>query len=318
MGEILLTVCCAAFNQERYIRDALDSFVAQKTDFPFEVLVHDDASTDGTAAIIREYGEKYPGLIVPMLEEENQYSRGVKIYNMMAPLAKGKYLAFCEGDDFWTDPRKLQKQVKFLEENPDYVLCVHNTLWHDQMTGKKHNMFSGEQRDLTLSDVIRGSHYHTSSMVCRKELRTEMPPFTTMIPQMVDYPLSIYGALTGKIRYFPEVMSTYRFMAVGSWSSRMEVDVDRAVRTQQAAIQMLEAADQWSGREYSEIFRLGVLSREYEIHSLRQEYKLMLDPVFAPLQTEADRRMVRLRKNFAWAFALKSRIYNKLLARRKA
>jgi glycosyltransferase involved in cell wall biosynthesis len=117
----LVSICTITYNHAPFIRQCLDGFLMQKTNFPFEVLIHDDASTDGTEEIIREYEAKYPELIKPLYEKENQYlkgRRGSKIFNF--PRARGKYIALCEGDDYWTDPLKLQKQVEFLEANPDY------------------------------------------------------------------------------------------------------------------------------------------------------------------------------------------------------
>ena len=119
----LVSICCLAFNHEPYIREALEGFLMQKTDFPIEVLIHDDASTDGTASIIREYEERFPDIIKPIYQTENQYSKGIKnisgIFNF--PRAKGKYIAMCEGDDYWTDPYKLQKQIDFLD--PVFSQC---------------------------------------------------------------------------------------------------------------------------------------------------------------------------------------------------
>lgn len=124
----LVAIQCITYNHEPYIRDALEGFVMQKTDFPFVAIVHDDASTDGTAAIIREYAEKYPDIIKPIYESENQYSKGSlgQIMRKALCLTEVKYLALCEGDDFWTHPLKLQKQVDFLEANIDYSMCFHN------------------------------------------------------------------------------------------------------------------------------------------------------------------------------------------------
>ncbi len=119
----LVSIICEAYNHESYIHHALDGFIMQKTDFIFEILIHDDASTDKTADIIRQYENKYPDLIKPIYQKENQYSKGVKITTgVQFTRAKGKYLAICEGDDYWTDPFKLQKQVNFLEKNPEYGL----------------------------------------------------------------------------------------------------------------------------------------------------------------------------------------------------
>ena len=115
--EPLVSINCITYNHEAYIRDALEGFLMQKTDFTFEILVHDDASTDQTANIIRKYEKKYPEIIKPIYQKENQYSQEVEISKQFQfPRARGKYIAICEGDDYWTNPYKLQKQV--------IVLCV--------------------------------------------------------------------------------------------------------------------------------------------------------------------------------------------------
>lgn len=120
----LVTIRCITYNHEPYIRQCLEGFVMQKTNFPFEAIVHDDASTDGTAAIIREYAEKYPDIIKPIYETENQYSKhDGSLRKIMDAHMRGKYIAICEGDDYWIDPLKLQKQVDLLENNPSVSLC---------------------------------------------------------------------------------------------------------------------------------------------------------------------------------------------------
>lgn len=128
---LMVTIRCCAYNQEPYIRECLEGFVMQQTNFRFEAIVHDDASTDGTAAIIREYAEKYPDIIKPILETENQYSKGDgSLGRIMNEHTHGKYVAYCEGDDYWIDPLKLQKQVDFLEEHPEisFSVCRFNLL----------------------------------------------------------------------------------------------------------------------------------------------------------------------------------------------
>ena len=120
----LVSIRCIALNQKDYISDALDGFLMQKTDFPFEIVVHDDASTDGTDLIIRQYEEKFPDIIKGLYETDNQYSKhDGSLSKIINGALHGKYVAFCEGDDFWIDENKLQKQVDFLESNPDYGLC---------------------------------------------------------------------------------------------------------------------------------------------------------------------------------------------------
>ena len=129
-----VSVYCTAYNHEKYIRNALEGFIKQKTTFKYEVIVHDDASTDNTASIIREYEEKYPNIIRPIYQTENQYSKGIDfIKNDICPLMRGKYVAVCEGDDYWTDELKLQSQYDGLEKNPTCFYCVHkvNTILED-------------------------------------------------------------------------------------------------------------------------------------------------------------------------------------------
>ena len=126
----LVSVISITYNQEPYIRECLDGFLKQKTDFPWEVIIHDDASTDHTADIIREYYEKRPDVFHVIIERNNQYSTGKDFMLSLFEQASGKYIAFCEGDDYWNDPLKLQKQFDFLENNRDYSLCGTNAYFY--------------------------------------------------------------------------------------------------------------------------------------------------------------------------------------------
>ena len=131
---MMVSICCVTYNHGKYIKECIDSFLMQKTNFSFEIIIHDDASTDGTSDIVKEYAKKYPKIIRMILQKENQYEKGMRggllfgydpfVKNVL-PTARGKYIALCEGDDYWTDPNKLQKQVDYLEKNPDKILCYH-------------------------------------------------------------------------------------------------------------------------------------------------------------------------------------------------
>jgi glycosyltransferase involved in cell wall biosynthesis len=124
--EPFLSIACVTYKHRKYIEDALAGFLVQKTDFSFEIVIHDDASPDGTADILQEYQEKYPNLIRLIIQKENQYSKGKKPFFFIYPELRGKYIAFCDGDDYWTDPYKLQKQVDYLEKNPSFVISGHD------------------------------------------------------------------------------------------------------------------------------------------------------------------------------------------------
>ena len=139
-GTPRVSICCLAFNHEHFIRDTLEGFLDQRTTFPVEILVHDDASTDQTAEIIRHYAEQFPHLIKPVFQTENKYSAGIEVSAYNTDRAVGGYLAFCEGDDYWTDPLKLQKQYRFLEDHADYVACFGNYTRFNVPSGERLNI----------------------------------------------------------------------------------------------------------------------------------------------------------------------------------
>lgn len=219
---LMVTIQCYAYNQKPYIHDCLEGFVKQQTNFRFEAIVHDDASTDGTAAIIREYAEKYPDIIKPILETENQYSKHDGSLRRIVDEAcsEGKYIAWCEGDDYWIDPLKLQKQVDFLESHPDYCMC-----WTDafeECNGKRRPYCRyGNDCQSPLEDIIvRGGDFiPTCSIVMRSKVYFNMPNEARGF-YCGDYPLQMWGAYRGKAYYLKEQTCVYRFMSAGSWTAK--------------------------------------------------------------------------------------------------
>ena len=232
--DILVSICCITYNQENYIRDALDSFISQETNFKYEILIHDDNSSDKTRDIIKEYEIKYPKLIKPIYQSENQYSKGKKItaeYNF--PRVKGKYIALCEGDDYWIDNKKLQKQVDILDKNDEYSLVVHPSIYFDQQTNKKNKKnFLNKDTILNIEDFLDEYYkampstlFHTSSLLFRnrdiKKLLNEKMDFYFKC-KVGDIPLELYLATQGKIYFINEYMSVYRQNATGSWSLQQQ------------------------------------------------------------------------------------------------
>lgn len=170
--DIKVTIRCITYNQKDYIRQCLDGFVMQRTNFRFEAIVHDDASTDGTDEIVREYAEKYPDIIKPIFETENQYSKhDGSLGRIMNANTRGKYVAICEGDDYWTDPLKLQKQADFLDANPQCSLTYH-ACKNVFSTPCKVNSLTGENVKDFYSDVDFVIHYpfQTATVMYRKEI----------------------------------------------------------------------------------------------------------------------------------------------------
>lgn len=222
MGDVKLSVLCPTYNHERYIRAALDGFVMQKTDFPFEVIVCDDASTDKTPEIIREYQQKYPDIIKPIYQTENQYSKGKDpIIDFMADKIRGEYVAVNEGDDYWTDKHKLQKQVDFLEAHPDFSICFHpvkvhyeNACRRDDFFPKPKNRF--HKKILTLSDLLKENFIQTNSVVYRwRRDAADLWPGKAFRPG--DWFLHLLHAQVGKIAFLPNVMAVYRRHDRGVW-----------------------------------------------------------------------------------------------------
>lgn len=273
-NKVIVSVYCLAYNHEKYIKDTLEGFVSQKTYFKYEVIVHDDASTDRTKEIIEEYRVKYPEIIKTIYQTDNQYSKGVNISrDILFPLFSGKYITICEGDDYWCDQYKLQKQVDFLEKNDDYSACVHNTaiFENNQNIGITFNNKSFDC-DLNVKDVMKcgSSEFHTSSIMYRKILmdKDNRPKFVDIIPGVGDYPLAVYLALSGKIKYISNVMSIYRKNTTNSWSVNVESNIKKNIKIKQNCIKMLNMANEYSNYKYANEIEYAILLHEFKIEKL--------------------------------------------------
>jgi glycosyltransferase involved in cell wall biosynthesis len=209
-SEILVSVTCISYNHAAFIEDALKGFLMQETDFAFEIIMFDDASTDTTQDIIRKYAALYPNIIKPMLQAENLWlGKGINGTTTVAwPAAKGKYIAWCEGDDYWTDPLKLQKQVSFLEKNPSFAGATHYT---EEKSGKETRRIMGAQFGSVLDTpktFVKLSPIHTSSFIFKKDA-LEIPVWYNTVFSC-DMALFSIISKSGPIYCFQEVMSHYR------------------------------------------------------------------------------------------------------------
>ena len=215
-----LSVVCITYNAAQYIRAALDGFLMQKTDFPFEVLVHDDASTDGTAEIIREYAEKRPDVVRAVFQKENQWSKGVAVApKFLWPLIRGEYVAMCEGDDYWTDPLKLQKQVDWLDAHPDSSVCFHPVVVHFEDGSRKDSVYPSRKdcpRGFTFEGLLAHNFIQTNSVVFRWKLKGREAEFPTDIAPR-DWFTNLIHAEKGPIGFIPEAMGVYRRHSGGVW-----------------------------------------------------------------------------------------------------
>lgn len=220
---IVVSILCVTYNQKDYIREAFAGFLMQKTNFRIEVVVFDDASTDGTSDIVREYAEQYPDIFVPLIQDKNTFRKPERmelIKWVRRDVMRGTYIAFCEGDDYWTDPDKLQMQVDYMDAHPDCVLTMHNALQVDYRTGEQKKMLScGNNHDITAREMIvrSGGMWPTASMVMRREYSVMEDFFNKS--GIGDWTLQLYAFSKGRVYYFDRCMSVYRYMHDGSWSS---------------------------------------------------------------------------------------------------
>lgn len=213
MNTPLVSIICATYNHVPYIRQCLEGFMMQQTTFPFEVLIHDDASTDGTTEIVQEYERKYPDIIKPVYQKENQYSKGIRIFpTYVYPKSKGKYYALCEGDDYWTDPYKLQKQVDFLEAHPDYSLVYTEYQIYTQCNGTftkpGRKIYEGNVYKYILRQKVR---CQTLTVCFRREVKDHIPQMPADCFKG-DLALFLTASLMGKFKYLPDVTSVYRVL----------------------------------------------------------------------------------------------------------
>lgn len=208
----VVTIRCFAYNHEPFIRQCLEGFVMQKTNFRFEAIVHDDASMDGTGDIIREYAKRYPDIIIPIIEEENQYSKGDgSISRILSPYMRGKYIAYCEGDDYWIDPLKLQKQVDFMDSHPDYGLCHTDFI----TTGRRQiTPIRTVPDDNYWPEILtHGLRIGACTVLMRASIYNEIPLLNLGKGWPIgDLPMWFEFARVSKIKYLSDVTATYRVL----------------------------------------------------------------------------------------------------------
>lgn len=221
----VISICVQTYQHSAFINDCLEGILSQKTDYPYEILLGEDGSTDGTREICIDYARRHPDIIRLFLHDRKNViyinGRPTGRYNFLHNLnrASGKYIAICEGDDYWTDNFKLQKQVSFLESNPDYSICFHavdilrnNKIVEDYLTVEK-------KINTDIFELAKGNYIHTPSVLYRNCLPQPLPDFIKMTP-VGDYPVHMLVAEHGKIRYFPEKMAMYRVHDGGIYSTR--------------------------------------------------------------------------------------------------
>lgn len=264
MSDIKVVIECFTYNHGPYVRQCLDGFVSQKTNFKFVAIVHDDASTDNTADIIREYAERYPDIIIPIIELENQYSKRngslCRIMDEAVALYNPEYVAICEGDDYWIDPLKLQKQFDFMEAHPNHSMCFHAI--RRQYDGQNRpfddiHRYSSDVEVVPVKDIIipRPGGPGTASFFYREKMRLPMPEWALKAP-VGDRPLKLVLMVRGSLGYIDDVMSVYRVCSVGSWSESIQRDMKKYKASRLKLVEMMNGFDAWTDYMYHDYVKI--------------------------------------------------------------
>ncbi len=274
----LVSICCITYNHENYIRDAIEGFLMQKTDFPLEIIIHDDASTDMTADIVREYERKYPDIIRPIFQAENQHSKGKKIFAFALKVARGKYIALCEGDDYWIDPLKLQKQIAEMEKHPECYISFHPATqrWVDGRRGDTVlGLYSDKVTIFTTEEVILGGggFMQTASIIINKSAVPRIVSFFDIAKEapVEDYYVQVLGAENDGALYLSDVMSVYRTGVPGSWSEQVSKDRSHLKASWFLSyIACYNKLNAFTKNKYSELF--DTLIKRYYAHLITSPY----------------------------------------------
>ena len=262
--DIMISVIMPAYNHEKYIKAAIESVLNQKTDFKIEMLIHDDASTDNTPAIIKEYEEKYPTIIKATYEKENQSTKTNLRRKLLGQKISGKYFAYLETDDYWQDNGKLQMQVDFLETHEDYSMCMHSAMQRNDVTGETKLLATFpedgtySQKDQILAGL--GTNYPSlASFVFRTAYLKNMPDLF-WDEGIGDYALRQYYASQGKVYYFKKPMSVYRTSLPQSYMGRLRQNSDFYNSYTIKNIRFFEKFDDYTKKQFSDILEKKIIS----------------------------------------------------------
>ena len=288
-----VSIICNTYNQVEYIKDALEGFVRQKTNFNFEVLVHDDASTDGTQDIIKLYESNYPKIIKGYYENENQYSKhNGMISKIQRGRVTGRFVALCEGDDYWIDENKLQKQYEFLTQHPEYAMCATYAKVIDARNNAElKSTFERADRDISINELIaeeNGRIFPTVSVFMRSDVYLHVSSWRYAFP-IGDSPAFIDAALQGKVRLMSDTTCVYRLYANNSWTNRMQ-DISSFVSFKNKMIHAFELFNLETNQLYNDSVKYRIKEALFSIAVKTNDYKTVRKSEYRPFYNKISQK----------------------------
>lgn len=284
-SEIMVSILCMTYNHKDYIEKTLDGFIRQKCSFDYEILVHDDASTDNTQEILKKYEMLYPNKIKVVYQKENQYSKGIIGNQILMQMSKGKYIALCEGDDYWNDSNKLERQINFLEQHKDYSACVHAGYYAYEDGIIKRKMFRAFHNDCDVSQsaILENWLFPTASIVYRQSCRVQYDlGYGSNLP-CGDFPLMVYLSDKGKIYYFDIPMCVYRTMSKSSISRLVSNNPEKLkIQDEKYKVMLSNIDSAQNYRNHNSINR-NLIKREFERNVAQCNWKKIHELKYAEL-----------------------------------
>lgn len=288
MNKTLISICCATFNHEEYIEKTIKGFLMQEGDFECEILIHDDASTDKTAEIIRKYEKMFPNKIFPIYQTENQFSQGKKYSELNYERVKGKYVAICEGDDCWLDKTKLAKQISLMEKNPEFGLCFHSAVRQNLSNNSVDiiGRYLYEDGIVPVGEVITKEFgmIPTASMLMTKKTLEKVLNFRKDNPYLTigDLYFQIFGSLDSGLLFINNPMSLYRLYTSYSWTLEWKNSIEKKYIHLEAVAKSYIELNRLTDFKYKQFFEISIIKRLFAVVShlvlnLEDEYKLNIE-----------------------------------------
>lgn len=272
-----VSICCLCYNHSKYIKCALDSFISQKFKGQLEIIVFDDCSTDNSREIINDYQIKHPNIIKTIFPKENTYSQGKTTFFDMINVATGDFLAFCEGDDYWIDNSKIEKQLNYLLINKDVNLVFHpamTLLANEGIVDKGYGYYGSKVKTHAFEDIlaVSGGYMPMASIFARKNVYTKwlnlFPVFFS--ENMWHSTIQILGTFEEGAGYLPDKMSVYRKMHEGSWSHTMTYNTNAVITDFQSFVIRNRKLNVIFENKYKNIFDKVLMRKFFNIPELKQ------------------------------------------------